>query len=213
VLSVRPNDALAHEIMGGILNQTNRSDQGIAEFERALALDPNLATAHGDVGLAKILVGRPEETETHEKEALRLSPRDSFSWLSLHFTGAAKMTLGANDEAVALFRRSIENTRTIPLAHFFLAAALANQGKVEEAQSEAKAGLALDPGFSIRRFRSRGGGGAASKACARPGRPKDDRDAETGRNFRRRHRRLLAACGRERRSHPCMASDASERSD
>ena len=54
VLSQRPNDALAHEIMGGVLNQTNRSDQGIAELERALALDPNLATAHGDIGLAKI---------------------------------------------------------------------------------------------------------------------------------------------------------------
>ena len=50
VLSLRPNDALAHEIMGGILIETKRADQGIAEFERALALDPNLANcsrAHG----------------------------------------------------------------------------------------------------------------------------------------------------------------------
>ena len=78
VLSKRPNDALAHEIMGGILNQTSRSDQGIAELERALALDPNLAIAHGDIGLAKLIVGRPQETEAHEKEALRLSPRDPF---------------------------------------------------------------------------------------------------------------------------------------
>jgi len=152
VLSLRPNDALAHEIMGGVLSQTNRSAQGIAEFERALALDPNLATAHGDIGLAKILVGRPDETDAHEKEALRLSPRDSFAWLWLHFMGAAKMALGANEEAIALLRRSIENNRTIPLTHFFLAAALANLGKLEEAESEAKAGLALDPGFSIRRF-------------------------------------------------------------
>ena len=140
--------------MGGVLNQTNRSQQGIAELERALALDPNLATAHGDIGLAKILVGRPEETEAQEKEALRLSPRDSFAWLWLHFAGAAKMALGANEEAVALFRRSIENNRTIPLTRFFLAAALANLGRLEEAQSETKAGLALDPGFSIRRFRN-----------------------------------------------------------
>jgi tetratricopeptide (TPR) repeat protein len=154
VLSLRPNDALAHEIMGGVLNQTNRSEQGIAEFERALTLDPNLATAHGDIGLAKIFVGRPEETEAHEKEALRLSPRDSFAWLWLHFAGAAKMTLGADQEAVTLFRRAIESNRTIPLTHFFLAAALANQGKLEEAQSETKAGLALDPSFSIRRFRN-----------------------------------------------------------
>jgi TolB-like protein/class 3 adenylate cyclase len=156
VLSLRPNDALAHEIMGGILNQTNRSDQGIAEFERALALDPNLAAAHGDIGLAKIFVGHSEETGTHVNEALRLSPRDSFAWLWLHFAGAAKLNLGADDEAVALFRRSIENNRTIPLTHFFLAGTLANLGKVEEARAEAKAGLALDPGASIGRFRSGG---------------------------------------------------------
>ena len=154
VLSQRPNDALAHEIMGGVLNQTNRSEQGIAELERALALDPNLATAHGDIGLAKLLVGRPEETEAHEREALRLSPRDSFAWLWLHFIGAAKINLGANEEAVAFFRRSIEINRTSSLTHFFLAAALANLGATEEAHSEAKAGLALDPGFTIRRFRN-----------------------------------------------------------
>jgi TolB-like protein/class 3 adenylate cyclase len=156
VLSLRPNDALAHEIMGGILNQTNRSDQGIAEFERALALDPNLAAAHWDIGLAKIFVGHSEETGAHVNEALRLSPRDSFAWLWLHFAGAAKLVLGADDEAVALFRRSIENNRTIPLTHFFLAGTLANLGKVEEARAEAKAGLALDPGASIGRFRSGG---------------------------------------------------------
>jgi adenylate cyclase len=171
VLSQRPNDALAHEIMGGVLNQTSRSDQGIAELERALALDPNLATAHGDIGLAKLLVRRPQETEAHEREALRLSPRDSFSWLWLHFTGAAKMTLGANEEAAALFRRSIEINRTAPLTHFLLAAALANLDKLEEARSEVKAGLALDPSFSIRRFETGGGGGPPLEGMRKAGVP------------------------------------------
>ena len=32
--------------------RVKRSDRGIAEFERALALDPNRATAHGHIGLA-----------------------------------------------------------------------------------------------------------------------------------------------------------------
>jgi TolB-like protein len=154
VLSLRPNDALAHEVMGGILIQTRRADRGLAELERALALDPNLAAAHGDIGLAKIFVGRDEEIEAHENEALRLSPRDNFAWLWLHAAGAGKMNLGADEEAVALFSRSIENNRTFPLEHFFLAAMLANRGEQEEAQSEVKAGLALDPGFTIRRFRT-----------------------------------------------------------
>ena len=88
------------------------------------------------------------------------------------------MALGANEEAVALFRRSIETNRTTPLTHFFLAAALANLGTLEEAQSEAKAGLALDPGFSIRRFLGGGGAGPPSTACARPECRRDDRDAK-----------------------------------
>jgi TolB-like protein/class 3 adenylate cyclase len=154
VLSLRPNDALAHEIMGGILIQTGRADRGLAELERALALDRNLAAAHGDIGFAKLFTGRDEEIEAHENEALRLSPHDGRAWLWLHAAGAGKMNLGADEEAVALFRRSIENNRNFPVEHFFLAAMLANRGEQEEAQSEVKAGLALDPGFTIRRFRT-----------------------------------------------------------
>ena len=153
VLSLRPNDALAHEIMASILIQTKRADQGIAELERALTLDPNLAIAHGDMGFAKLFTGRNEEIEAHENEALRLSPHDGRAWLWLHARAVGKMTLGADEEAIALFRRSIQNNPTFPLAHFILAATLANRGEQAAAQSEVKAGLALDPGFSIRRFR------------------------------------------------------------
>ena len=108
VLSLRPNDPLAHDIMGTVQVQTKRAAQGIAEFERALALDPNLAAAHAQIGHAKMFVGRAEETEAHENEALRLSPRDSFAYLWVHFAAAAKLCLGADEEAVARFRRSIE---------------------------------------------------------------------------------------------------------
>jgi hypothetical protein len=55
---------------------TKRGAQGIAECEQALALDRNLAVAHGLIGMAKYLLGRGAETETHIHEALRLSPRD-----------------------------------------------------------------------------------------------------------------------------------------
>ena len=153
VLSQRPNDALAHVIMGATLIQTRRTDQGIAELERALVLDPNLAVAHGDMGFAKLFTGRNEEIEAHEKEALRLSPRDSRAWFWVHGLGVAKMNLGADEEAITLFRRSIQDNPTFPLEHFFLAAMLASRGEQEEAKSEVKAGLALDPSFSIRRFR------------------------------------------------------------
>ena len=154
VLSLRPNDARAHEVLGAVQNQTKRAVQATAEFERALALDPNLAAAQGDIGLAKIFIGRAEETEAHVNEALRLSPRDSSAWRWLQFGGGAKLSLGADEEAVPRLRRGIEINRTFPLTHFFLAAALANLGKLDEAQAETRVGLTLDPTFTIQRFRA-----------------------------------------------------------
>jgi tetratricopeptide (TPR) repeat protein len=77
ILSLTPNNALAHFWLGNVYVSTNRADQGIAECERALALDHNLATAHALIGFAKVTVGRPEETEGHIQEALQLSPHDT----------------------------------------------------------------------------------------------------------------------------------------
>ena len=95
----------------------------------------------GELGDA-VYGGRPDETEPHVKEALRLSPRDDFAFHWMLTAGAAKLHLRADEEAVAWLGRSIENNRNWPLAHFFLAAALANLGRLKEARAAAQAGLA-----------------------------------------------------------------------
>ncbi len=138
--------------MGIVLGFTNRAVQGIAEFERALALDRNLAGAHSLIGQNKLFIGRGEETEAHVQEALRLSPRDPWVYTWLVTAGLAKCLLGRAEEAISWLRRSIETNRNYPLCHFILAAASANLGRVEEARSEVRAGLALDPQFTIASF-------------------------------------------------------------
>jgi hypothetical protein len=74
---------------------------GISECEQALALDRNLAAAHGWIGLAKIFMGRGEETEAHIRETLRISPRDANAYLWTHYVGIAKFHLGEEGDAVA----------------------------------------------------------------------------------------------------------------
>ena len=154
-LSLAPEHAIAHHLLGVIQISTNRAAQGIAECERALALDRNLAMAHGVIGLAKYNMGRGEETECHVQEALRLSPRDTSAYRWMMYAGFAKLLLGADEEAVARLRRSVEMNRNFPLAHIYLAAALAHVGRLDEARSAVQAGLALDPTFTISRFRAR----------------------------------------------------------
>jgi TolB-like protein/DNA-binding winged helix-turn-helix (wHTH) protein len=154
-LSLAPNHARAHSVLGLVQAFTNRAVQGIAECERALALDRNLADAHGFIGLAKSFLARGEETETHIREAFRLSPRDNNAYRWLMYVGLAKLLIGADAEAVAWLRRSIEANRNHPMPHWYLAAALSLLGSLDEARAAAQAGLVLNPTFTIRRYRAR----------------------------------------------------------
>jgi TolB-like protein/class 3 adenylate cyclase len=154
-LSLAPNHPWAHTWMGLVYLHTNRGLQAIAEAERALALDQNLAHAHaGVLATAKIAIGRAEETEGHVQEGVRLSPRDSNIYIWGMLGGLAKLYLGDDEAAVAWLRRSIEANRNFPLPQFLLASALAHLGRQEAERAAVPAGLALDPAFTIRRCRS-----------------------------------------------------------
>jgi TolB-like protein/class 3 adenylate cyclase len=155
-LSLGPQHARAHMFMGVVGIYTNRAAQGIAQCEQALMLDRNLASAHGFIGLGKNFLGRGQETEAHIQEAFRLSPRDITAYWWMVFVASAKLQLNADAEAVTWLRRSIEANPNWPLSHFLLAAALTLLGSLGEAQVATRAGLALDPGFTLRRLRSLG---------------------------------------------------------
>jgi TolB-like protein len=153
-LSLAPNHALAHYWMGAVQIYSNRAAEGIAECQRALELDRNLAIAHGSIGFAKYVSGRGEETEAHVNEALRLSPRDTYANLWMTWVGAAKQQLELDEEAIVWIRRAIEANRNRSITHFILAASLAQMGRLREGRNAAQAGLALDPTFTISRFRT-----------------------------------------------------------
>lgn len=153
-LSLAPDFPLAHSTMGQVQIYSNRVSEGVAELEQSLALDRNLAHAHGSLGFAKLALGRNEETEAHVQEALRLSPRDPWSWSWALFAGMAKFSLGRDEEAAGWCRRSIEFNRNYSTAHFYLAGVLAQLGRLDQAQTVAAAGLKLDPTFTIRRYRA-----------------------------------------------------------
>jgi TolB-like protein/Tfp pilus assembly protein PilF len=153
-LSLAPNHAWAHLVLGSFYNTVNRGADAIAEFERALMLDRNLVYAHSLIGMAKTALGRAEEAESHYLEALRLSPRDvaAHHWMSS--AGTSKLHLARDEEAAVWFRRAIEANRNFAFTHLSLAAALAHLGRTDAARAAGKSGLSLEPGFTIGRFRA-----------------------------------------------------------
>jgi|SRR5277367_5475450 len=78
------------------------------------------------------------------------SPRSNV-WLG--YIAEAKQFLGAYEDAVTWRHRSMEINRNRPVAHMYLASALALLGRLDEARSEVQAGLALDPKFTFQRYR------------------------------------------------------------
>ena len=102
--------------------------------------------------LAKIYIGRLEETEAHVGEALRLSPRDTLAYAWMHFAGMREESLRrlrASGPVVSTGDRG--QPKLSRIAYFQLAAALAQLGRLDEALSAVKAGLALNPDFTISR--------------------------------------------------------------
>ncbi|WP_136623500.1 tetratricopeptide repeat protein [Bradyrhizobium centrolobii] len=152
-LSLAPNHALAHLVFGLVQIFTKRAVQGIAKCEQALTLDRNLARAHAAIGLAKFFLGRGAETEFYTNEAFRLSPRDTLAHRWRVWVGLAKAQLGADDEAAIWMHRGLDANRNYSVTHFDVAAALARLAKLDEARAAVNAGLALDPRFTIRRYR------------------------------------------------------------
>jgi TolB-like protein len=152
-LSLAPQHALAHLYLGCVYTRSNPA-QGIAECEHSLALNRNLADAHAFIGVVKMRLGRAAETEAHIREALRLSPRDEAAHRWMGSVGHAKLHLGEDAEAVEWFSRCLKANPNYPLAKFFLAAAFAHLGKLDEARTAVKEGLALDPAFTIGRYKA-----------------------------------------------------------
>ena len=55
-LAKEPNNAHGRYCLALVLMFSRRTEQAIAELERALALDPNMAFAHAQIGFAKCLL-------------------------------------------------------------------------------------------------------------------------------------------------------------
>jgi TolB-like protein len=153
-LKRRPDSAAVRAGLGLLYIHEGRADGSVAECERALAIDPNFAAAHAWIGLAKYLAGRNDETEAHVLEALRISPRDIYAGNWMMIAAGAKLGAGCDEEAVVWYNRSNGLNPNRPINHFALAAALARLGREEDAREAVRAGLKLDPAFTIARFRS-----------------------------------------------------------
>ena len=146
-LSMEEAIDMGHSLLAGIYLVMRQHDKAIAEGERAVALNPNGATAYmalaGIVGCA----GRWEESVLYAKQSMRLNPfSESIDYWIL---GRAYFMTGQYDESIATWKKALRANPDYLLAHVFLAACYSSMGRDVEAVAEAKEVIRINPKFSV----------------------------------------------------------------
>jgi TolB-like protein/class 3 adenylate cyclase/cytochrome c-type biogenesis protein CcmH/NrfG len=147
------SDAVAHATLGIALAFQRRHADALAACRRAVALNPNLAMAHGCLCLVASLTGERSLADDSLAQALRLSPLDADR--PLWYAGAAAAAFEAGDygAAIRLDDQAIDANPNLPTAYRQRAAAHAMLDQLEEARADVAVLLRLIPGNSLRQVR------------------------------------------------------------
>jgi len=138
-----PGDYLAHWVLGRLYSCLGKHTRSLAEFDRALHINPNDANLLADFAEQLVYCGRAEEALKRCQRAIRLNPNcPDWHWWNLGFI---YFHLGRYEEAL----ESLEQMTSPDQARRLLAATYAHLGRAEEARAEAEEFMKINPSFSI----------------------------------------------------------------
>jgi len=133
-------------------------DGAIALSDRALALNPNLATAWYSSGTVRAFRGgEPDVAIEHLARAMRLSPLDPFLYTMQGVTAFAHCFAGRYDEACAWAEKAFWQKPDIVATLRVAAVSYAYAGRPGDARNAIGRLLELDPGMCISNLKGRMG--------------------------------------------------------
>jgi Flp pilus assembly protein TadD len=146
VLADDPASWAAHYNLGFALAQAGRRPEGIAHYEAALRLKPDLAEAQNSLGIALAQQGHLPEAIEHLREALRLNPDYAQAHVNL---GTAWSLLGRVPEEIMEYRTALRLNPDDAPAQIHLGVTLLQAKRPAEAIPCFEAALRLDPGAGM----------------------------------------------------------------
>ncbi len=145
VADVNPDDALAHLNLGSaLLDIPDRVPDAIAEYQRALRIDPNYAEAHNNLGAVLLHSGRSTEAVAEYQAAVRLDP--DYADAHSNLGSALSQIPGRLSEAAAELETAVrldpENARRRAALGSVL---LQIPGRLPQAIGQLETALKMDP--------------------------------------------------------------------
>jgi serine/threonine-protein kinase len=139
-----PGDFWVNQDLGLALldQQPTLSEEVVRYRTAAVALRPESAGAHLNLGLALEAQGKLDEAVAAYRRALALDPNYAAACDSI---GVALAMQGKLDDAIAAHRRALALDPKYALAHYDLGVTLSKQGRLDEAVTAYRQALDLDP--------------------------------------------------------------------
>jgi tetratricopeptide (TPR) repeat protein len=144
------NRSTAHFAMGLLRRVQNRLSEAKMEFEAAIALDRNNATAISQLGQALMWLGQPEAGIPYIEKAIRLNGYNPNAAILYWELGTCHLLLGHVDQAVDLLRKARAANPRFYYTHLWLAGALGLQGDLDQAKAALAESLRLKPELNSR---------------------------------------------------------------
>jgi uncharacterized protein (TIGR02466 family) len=125
-----PNAFIAHNLYGSALAEQNKNREAVAEFRKALAIDPSVAELHFNVGILLTQMGRNEEAITSYQRAVALMPALTDAHYNL---GAALQEMKQYAQAADSYQKAVDLEPGFFEAWVNLGVVLQEQGLMSEA--------------------------------------------------------------------------------
>ena len=143
-----PGDARAHNALAGqLFFALQEYDAGIAEYQRALEIDPGYSVAWNQMGYAARAAGRFDEAERAFRKYIEVLPSEPNPYDSY---AEFLMKMGRFDESIAQYRKALEADSTFTASDIGIANNQMLQGKGSEARATMDALFAKAPNDGIR---------------------------------------------------------------
>jgi adenylate cyclase len=139
------NDAEARTCFAEQLMRRGDYEGALAELELALAISPNLASAYGVLGAVLMWSGDPRKGRAALEKSIRLDPRNPNMTLRLLDVTISYYLSREYDAAVEAAKRGIRSYPDYSNMYRWLAAALGQTGRIDEANEALAKAIAIAP--------------------------------------------------------------------
>ena len=133
-VALDPSLPLAQFALGRILSRPQIAEypRAIETFQNAIRLDPNYADGYANLAFVSIFTGDADGAEGYIETAMQMNPRYPFWYLFAR--SMARYFKGDYQGAVEDLTIAAERNSTVVFVRYWLAAALAQAGEIEEAR-------------------------------------------------------------------------------